>query len=143
MQGYWNDPEATAERIRPDGTLLTGDLFRADADGYLYFVARKDDIINSRGQKVAPREVEEALLSHPAVREAAVVGVPDALLGEAVAAHVAAEGVGERDLRRHCAGLLEEHLVPQRFHIRRELPKTPNGKIDRRALVAAPQEVAT
>ena len=143
MRGYWNDPEATAERIAPDGTLRTGDLFRTDDDGFLYFVARKDDIINSRGQKVAPAEVEAALIAHPAVREAAVVGVPDPLLGEAVTAHVVAEDVDERELRRHCASFLEEHLVPQRFHIRPDLPKTPNGKIDRRALSAAPQEVAS
>jgi acyl-CoA synthetase (AMP-forming)/AMP-acid ligase II len=141
MQGYWNDAAATAERIRPDGVLATGDLFRTDDEGYLYFVARKDDIINSRGQKVAPREVEEALLEHPAVREAAVVGAPDAILGEAVHAHVVALEVSERELRRHCATLLEDHLVPQRIQIHAELPKTVNGKIDRRALAAGPEEV--
>jgi amino acid adenylation domain-containing protein len=137
MRGYWNDPAATAERIRPGGVLATGDLFRTDDEGYLYFVARKDDIIKSRGQKVAPREVEEALLAHPGVREAAVVGVADAILGEAVHAHVAAADLSERELRRHCAALLEDHLVPQRFQIHTELPKTVNGKIDRRALAGA------
>jgi long-chain acyl-CoA synthetase len=143
MQGYWKDPAGTAAKVRPDGTMATGDLFRADEEGYLYFVSRRDDIIKSRGQKVAPREVEEALLSHPSVREAAVIGVPDELLGEKVCAHVAAADVTERELRRHCAGLLEDHAVPQTFQIHADLPKTVNGKIDRHALAAAPLEVAT
>ena len=95
MQGYWNDPEATARKVRPgrrpiERVLRTGDLFRADDDGFLYFVARGDDIIKSRGEKVAPAEVEAALLRFPGVREAAVVGVDDDLLGQAVVAHVSA-----------------------------------------------------
>ena len=93
MQGYWGDPEATAERLRPgrwpwERVLATGDLFRADEDGYLYFVGRRDDIIKSRGEKVAPREVEEvpALVSRVARRRSS--GSPIGSLGEAVHAHV-------------------------------------------------------
>lgn len=142
MQGYWRDPAGSAAKLRPgrwpwERVLATGDLFRCDADGYLYFVGRRDDLIKSRGEKVAPREVEEVLHALPGVREAAVVGVEDALLGQAVHAHVSlVEGaaVGEADLRRGCAERLETHMVPQRVVIHADLPRTPNGKLDRRAL---------
>jgi long-chain acyl-CoA synthetase len=142
MLGYWKDEKTTAEKLRPgrwpwERVLATGDLFRQDEDGYLYFVARRDDIIKSRGEKVAPREVEEVLHAVPAVREAAVVGVPDQLLGQAVHAHVAPADDQELDpseLRRHCAENLEDHMVPQQVVVHAALPRTPNGKIDRRAL---------
>jgi long-chain acyl-CoA synthetase len=145
MQGYWNDPAATAERLRPgrwpwERVLATGDLFRRDEEGYLYFVGRTDDIIKSRGEKVAPREVEEALHDAPGVHAAAVVGMPDELLGEAVWAHVAPHEGHRLDpsaLRRHCAARLEDYMVPQRIVVWDALPTTPNGKVDRRALVAA------
>jgi long-chain acyl-CoA synthetase len=142
MQGYWNDPETTAQRLRPgrypwERVLATGDLFRRDEDGFLYFVGRRDDIIKSRGEKVAPREVEEVLHAHPGVRDAAVLGVADELLGQAVHAYVTpAPGVelDERELRRHCAAHLEDYMVPQRVFVRDDLPKSAAGKIDRRAL---------
>ncbi len=96
MQGYWNDPQGTSQRLRPgrwpwERILATGDLFSRDAEGYLYFVGRTDDIIKSRGEKVAPREVEEVLYAAPGVHAAAVVGSPDELLGEAVHAYVVAQ----------------------------------------------------
>lgn len=142
MQGYWADPEATALRLREgrwpwERVLATGDLFRTDEEGYLYFVSRRDDIINSGGEKVAPHEVEEVLHAAAGVREAAVVGVPDALLGEAVHAHVAPEPDHELDemaLRRHCAERLEDYMVPRLVVIHDQLPRTENGKLDRRAL---------
>ncbi|HZV74142.1 MAG TPA: AMP-binding protein [Conexibacter sp.] len=142
MQGYWNDPEATAARLRPgrwpwERVLATGDLFRADDEGYLYFVGRRDDIIKSRGEKVAPREVEAALHAAAGVRTAAVVGVPDALLGEAIVAYVVPDdGVTLQPaaLRRHCAVHLEDYMVPARVELRGALPTTPNGKVDRLAL---------
>ncbi len=145
MQGYWEDPEGTAERLRPgrwpwERVLATGDLFRQDAEGYLYFVSRRDDIIKSRGEKVVPREVEEVLHAVSGVREAAVVGVADELLGQAVHAHVAPESGEELDpaeLRRHCADRLEVHMVPRQIVVHAALPRTSNGKIDRRALAAA------
>jgi long-chain acyl-CoA synthetase len=146
MQGYWNDPEATAERLRPgrwpwERVLATGDLFRADEDGYLYFVGRRDDMIKSRGEKVPPREVEDALHAYDDVLEAAVVGVPDPLLGSAVVAHVTARDgavLEPRTLRRWCAERLEAHMVPARVVVHEgALPRTPNGKVDRRALVEA------
>jgi long-chain acyl-CoA synthetase len=145
MQGYWNDPAGTATRLRPgrwpwERAVATNDLFRFDVDGHLYFVGRRDDVIKSRGEKVAPREIEEILTSAEGVREAAVIGVPDELLGEAVIAHVSPRPGVELDaaaLRRLCAGKLEDYKVPRRVEIHPELPRTGNGKVDRRALVAA------
>ena len=142
MQGYWGNEAATARKLG-DGrwpwerVLATGDLFRTDERGYLYFVGRRDDIIKSRGQKVAPREVEDVLHTYPGVRDAAVVGVPDKLLGEAVHAHVAPEEGTELDpkaLRRHCAEALESHMVPKSVVVHAELPRIGSGKIDRRSL---------
>lgn len=142
MQGYWKDPVGTELRLREgrwpwERAMHTGDLFTREADGYLYFVSRTDDIIMSRGEKVAPREIEDVLHGAPGVAEVAVVGVPDDLLGEAVEAHVAAVAgavLDVRGLRRHCAERLEDHLVPRRVVIHDELPKGVNGKIDRLAL---------
>jgi amino acid adenylation domain-containing protein len=144
MEGYWNDPEGTARKLRPgpagERILATGDLFRTDDDGYLYFVSRRDDIIKSRGEKVVPREVEDVLRSAEGVREAAVVGVPDRLLGQAVQAHVSAQPGFElkpRALLAHCAAQLEDYMVPRRVIVHDELPKTTNGKLDRLALTGA------
>ncbi len=95
MRGYWKKPEETAERLRPgrfpgEMVLYSGDLFRTDDEGWLYFVARRDDIIKSRGEKVSPREVENAIGRLDGVLEAAVIGVPDEVLGEAIKAFVVA-----------------------------------------------------
>jgi long-chain acyl-CoA synthetase len=144
MQGYWGDPEGTAARLRPgrwpwERVLATGDLFRTDDAGYLYFVSRSDDMIKSGGEKVAPREVEEVLVGIVGVREAAVVGVPHRLLGQAVHAHVSLaspDAVGAEELKRHCAERLEDHMVPRVVTVHEELPRTPNGKIDKRTLAA-------
>jgi len=136
MQGYWRDPDATARKLR-DGALLTGDLFRTDDEGFLYFVGRTDDIIKSRGEKVAPREIEDVLHVADGVAEAVVVGVDDPLLGQAICAHVAPAPGATLDpavLRRHCAARLEDFMVPQRVVLHDALPRTPNGKIDRQAL---------
>lgn len=143
MQGYWQADALTADRLRPgrwpwERVMATGDLFRRDEEGFLYFVSRRDDIIKSRGEKVAPREVEEALIAASGVAVAVVAGVPDRLLGEAVCAFVVADDGAELDpaaLRRHCATRLEDYMVPQHVIVREEVPTTPNGKVDRRALV--------
>jgi long-chain acyl-CoA synthetase len=139
MKGYWGDPQATERALKPgpfpwEKVLHTGDLFKTDAQGYLYFVGRKDDIIKSRGEKVAPKEVENVLYEMPGVREAAVIGVPDALLGMAIKAVVAVEpgvALAERDVIRHCARRLEEFMVPKYVEFRDALPKSHNGKISR------------
>jgi long-chain acyl-CoA synthetase len=142
MQGYWRNPEATLARIREgrrpgERVLASNDLFRTDEEGYLYFVGRRDDIIKSRGEKVPPREVEEVLHLDPGVREAAVVGVPDRLLGEAVHAHVSSREGADLDpaaLKRLCAEHLEDYMVPQRVVIHDELPRNQNNKVDRLGL---------
>jgi amino acid adenylation domain-containing protein len=137
MQGYWERPEETAQRLR-DGTLPgqralhTGDLFRSDAEGYLSFVSRRDDIIKTRGEKVAPREVENAIYRLPGVTGCAVVGIADAQLGQAVKAYVTlTEGsaLSARDIIRHCLACLESHMAPQSVDIVAELPRTESGKI--------------
>jgi amino acid adenylation domain-containing protein len=142
MRGYWEAPEATAKALRPgpysgEQVLCTGDLFRTDEDGFLYFVGRKDDIIKSRGEKVSPREVENVLHALDGVVEAAVVGVPDELLGEAIlAALVVANGttLSEREVIAHCARHLESFMVPKHVEFRSGLPKTSTGKISRMQL---------
>jgi amino acid adenylation domain-containing protein len=142
MQGYWGKTALSAERLREgrwagERVLATGDLFRRDEDGHLYFVGRRDDIFKSRGEKVAPREVEQVLEGITGVGVAAVVGRPDALLGHAVHAHVVGESGAELDaeaLKRHCAEHLEAYKVPQQVTVHEALPRTPNGKIDKAAL---------
>ena len=141
MQGYWRNAAATAETLRaaPDGTpaLYTGDIFRSDADGYLYFVARCDDIIKTRGEKVSPVEVEHAICQIAGVVDTAVVGVPDELLGHAIHAYVKlAPGVelGEREVIRHCLVTLESHMAPKRVFFVDALPLTDSGKVRRASL---------
>ncbi|MER5887589.1 AMP-binding protein [Streptomyces sp. NPDC001941] len=136
VPGYWNMPEATAEAF-PDGELRTGDIGFMDPDGWLYVVDRKKDMINASGFKVWPREVEDVLYTHPAVREAAVVGVPDGYRGETVKAYVslrpdAAAEVAE--LSAYCAERLAAYKYPRQVEILPELPKTASGKILRREL---------
>ena len=142
MRGYWEKPAATAQRLRPgpipgEQVLYSGDIFRTDDEGYLYFVGRTDDVIKSRGEKVSPREVENVLYSLPGVLEAAVVGVPDALLGEAVKAVLALSpgaSYTEREVIRHCQSKLEAFMVPQQVVFMDSLPKTDTGKIKKTGL---------
>lgn len=142
MRGYWRKPEATAERLRPgplpgERVLHTGDYARLDEDGYLYFVARMDDIIKSRGEKVAPREVEDALYALAGVREAAVIGVPDPVLGHAIKAFIVADMSHDytaADVIAHCKSRLEPFMVPKHVEFRDALPKTDTGKIKKNGL---------
>ncbi len=137
MKGYWEKPEATARKLRPgplpdEKVLYTGDLCKLDEDGYLYFVARMDDVIKSRGEKVAPKEVESAIVDIPGVKEAAVIGVPDEILGQAVKAFVVLEQSARltaRDVLRECQARLEPLMVPKHIELVDELPKTSTGKI--------------
>ncbi len=145
MKGYWGKPEATAKRLRPgpvpgEYVLHTGDYARLDEEGYLYFVGRMDEVFKSRGEKVAPEEVERTLLAIPGIREAAVVGVPDDLLGHAVKAFVVLEAgatLDERTIKIECQRRLEPHMVPNHVEIVSEFPKTTTGKPDRRMLADA------
>ena len=112
--------------------LHTGDIFRTDAEGWLYFVARGDDIIKSRGEKVAPREVENAIYALEGVLDCAVIGVPDDLLGQAVKAFVTLKpgaSLGEREVIRHCLARLESYMAPKSVVFVEQLPRTDSGKI--------------
>ncbi|MBI5891263.1 MAG: acyl--CoA ligase [Nitrosomonadales bacterium] len=142
MQGYWEKPEATAKALRPgplpgERVFYTGDYCKMDDKGYLYFVARMDDIIKSRGEKVAPKEVEHTLMNIPGVKEAAVIGVPDDMLGQAVKAFVVFEegiALSEKQLHRECQSRLESVMVPKYIVAVPSLPKTDNGKIKKTGL---------
>lgn len=144
MQGYWELPEETARVLKPgalpgERLLYSGDIFRRDAAGYLYFVGRKDDIIKTGAEKVSPKEVENVLHSLEGVALAVVVGVPDPILGEAVKAVVTLrDGVSltSADVRRHCAQHVEDFMVPKLVEFRTSMPTTPSGKIDRLGLHA-------
>lgn len=143
MQGYWGMPEETDRVLRPGSlpgqrVLHTGDLFRTDDEGYLYFVGRRDEMIKSRGEKVSPREIETVIHALGGVMQAVVVGIPDAVLGEKIAAFVVAEsafGVTAERVRAHCAAHLEEFKVPGYAEVVDALPLRPSGKVDRRALI--------
>jgi long-chain acyl-CoA synthetase len=146
MQGYWENAEATARMLRPgpnpwEKVLYTGDLFSMDGDGYLYFVGRKDDIIKTRGEKVAPKEVEAVLHACPGIAEAVVIGVDDPVLGQAIRAIVVLSdpALTDREIIRFCAKNLEDFMVPKSLEFRPSLPKTDTGKVSRR-LAAEPQE---
>jgi amino acid adenylation domain-containing protein len=142
MRGYWEKPQETAKRLRPgpipgEVILHSGDIFRTDSEGYLYFVSRTDDVIKSRGEKVSPREVEDVLYGLEGVFEAAVIGIPDALLGEAVKAFVALRPgftYSERDVIRYCLSKLESFMAPKHVEFVASLPKTDTGKIKKTGL---------
>jgi long-chain acyl-CoA synthetase len=144
MLGYWNRDEESANVLRDhvvNGTtrryLHTGDLGYLDADGYLFIVDRKKDLIKTSGNQVWPREIEEVIATHPAVAEVGVAGVSDPNKGEAVKAWVvvrAGEAVTEADLRAYCRERLAPYKVPSMVEFRSELPKTMVGKVLRRAL---------
>ncbi|KWW11184.1 MULTISPECIES: long-chain fatty acid--CoA ligase [Peribacillus] len=136
MKGYWNMPEETAVTLR-DGWLYTGDIAKVDEEGYLYIVDRKKDLIIASGYNIYPRDVEEVLYEHPAVREAVVIGVPDAYRGESVkAVLVLKDGkmASEQEIIDYCRANLAAYKVPHFVEFREELPKTNVGKILRRAL---------
>ncbi|RUA15318.1 MAG: AMP-dependent synthetase [Clostridia bacterium] len=142
MLEYLNRPEATATTIR-DGWLFTGDLGYLDDDGYLFIVDRKKDVIKPSGFQVWPREVEEIIASHPAVKEVGVAGVPDPRTTEAVKAWVVLEEdaiLTSNDLRIYCKEHLAGYKVPKQIEFRSELPKSAVGKILRRELRCEDEE---
>ncbi|WP_067851341.1 long-chain-fatty-acid--CoA ligase [Alicyclobacillus mali (ex Roth et al. 2021)] len=136
MKGYWNRPDETASVLR-NGWLVTGDLAKMDEDGYFYIVDRKKDIIIAGGYNIYPREVEEVLYEHPAVAEAAVVGVEDPYRGQTVKAFIQLKPgmlVTEQELDEWCRANLAAYKVPRAYEFRDSLPKSAVGKILRRAL---------
>ena len=152
--GYWNDAERTAERFRPlpqatgvrpaeimvpEMAVFSGDIVRRDADGFLYFIGRNDEMIKTSGYRVSPNEVEEVLYSSGLVGECAAFGLPDNALGHAIVAVVAplpGQATVDVDaLLKVCRDVMPVYMVPRRFEVRTgSLPRNPNGKIDRKAI---------
>jgi long-chain acyl-CoA synthetase len=144
MLEYWNNPLETSETLRAYGDggrwLHTGDLAYLDADGYIFLVDRKKDMMKTSGFQVWPREIEEVLAAHPAVMEVGVAGVPDPVKGEVAKAWVvlkADRGATEDELRAYCRERLAPYKVPASVEFRQDLPKTMVGKVLRRALAAS------
>jgi amino acid adenylation domain-containing protein len=142
MKGYWELPEETDRCLKPgplpgEKILYSGDLFRSDEEGFLYFVGRKDDIIKTRGEKVSPREVEDAIYALEGVAEVAVIGVPDAFLGNSIKAVLTLRPGAQmtrQDVLRHCSTRLEDFMMPKIVEFRESLPKTESGKISKRLI---------
>lgn len=142
MKGYWEMPEETDRCLKPgplpgERVLLSGDLFYADSEGYLYFVGRRDDMIKTRGEKVSPREIEDALYSLDSVGEAVVIGVSDPILGTAIKAVIVPRqgtDITAQTVLRHCSERLEDFMIPKIVEFRTSLPKTDSGKISKRAI---------
>lgn len=142
MRGYWGDSEATERVLKPgilpgEKVLYTGDLFRMDEEGFLYFVGRKDDMIKTRGERVSPKEVENAIHGMEGVAEVAVIPVPDEILGQAIKAFIVPKKdvtLNEKDLVLYCKKMLEEFAIPKYFEFRSSFPRTSSGKIDKLTL---------
>jgi acyl-coenzyme A synthetase/AMP-(fatty) acid ligase len=151
--GYWNDPEKTAQRFKPvpgqaaelpitELAVWSGDQVIKDAEGYLYFISRKDEMIKTSGYRVSPTEVEEIVFASELVAGAAALGLPHPTLGQAILlVATSANGAGEEEplddaLLAHCRKELPNFMVPLKVIIRASLPHNHNGKIDRRALCA-------
>ncbi len=144
MKGYWANPDATAEAFQ-DGWFLTGDLAKVDDEGYFYIVDRKKDLIIRGGLNVYPREVEEVLYEHPAVAEAAVIGIPHDDLGEEIGAAVTLKpGMTATvdELRAFVKERVAPYKYPRYVWLQPELPKGASGKIIRRE-VELPEDLAT
>lgn len=142
MPGYWKDPDLTARVFRLGSRpgqirLYTGDLFKKDPDGFLYFVSRQDDMIKSRGERVSPLEVENILLGMEEIEEAAVIGVPDEIFGQAVKCFLVKKNTAnltEKEVLRFCSENMENYMIPKYVVFLSEIPKTPNGKVDKKLL---------
>lgn len=142
MKGYWRAPEETAMRLKPgiypdEKVLYTGDLFRKDEEGFLYFVARKDDLIKTRGERVSPKEVENVLHEIEGIAEAAVIPVPDEILGNAIKAFIRMKdnhALSEQDILKYCSDNLEVFMVPKYVEFVDSFMKTSSGKIDKKVL---------
>lgn len=140
MQGYWNDHEATAQKIKQgkyphDRILDSGDLFRMDDEGYLYFVGRKDDLLKIKGERVAPREIEMVIQSIKGVEDVAVVGIPDDIWGAVIKAYIVQSpqynGLSDKEVISYCKERLEPFAVPKEVVFLEKLPRNSNGKIDK------------
>jgi len=142
MRGYYKNEEATREAFTPDGWLRTGDLGHRDADGFFFVTGRIKELIIKGGENIAPREIDEALLRHPAVLEAAAVGIPDKHYGQDILACVVlrpgAQVIDEAELRGFCEQHLGRYKTPKLFRFVAELPRGPSGKVQRLKLLEMP-----
>lgn len=142
MAGYWNNEELSGEMLKPgpipgEKTLCAHDLFKMDDEGFLYFQGRNDDIIKTRGEKVSPVEVENTIHKIKGIREAAVLGMPDVSLGEAIVVFITTHDqvqMNEKDIQQECKAQLEPFMIPQKVIFIPEMPKSSNGKIDKSEL---------
>jgi long-chain acyl-CoA synthetase len=142
MLGYWHKEELSKEMLREgslpgERVLCSNDWFKMDEDGFLYFQGRTDDIIKTRGEKVSPLEIENIIYKLPGIKEVAVIGVPDELMGEAIIAFVTTYGnaaIGEKEIMKECAARLELFMIPRRIIFIPDMPKSSNSKIDKKEL---------
>jgi long-chain acyl-CoA synthetase len=142
MLGYWHKEELSKEMLRTgnlpgERILCSNDWFTTDDEGFLYFLGRTDDIIKTRGEKVSPAEVENVIYKIPGIKEVAVIGVPDEIMGEAIIAFVTSHGniqIGEKEVQKECTARLELFMIPQRIIFLDEMPKSSNSKIDKKEL---------
>src|SRR5271165_2530410 len=146
--GYWGNPEATNRVLKPNPLLpgelgdtervcYSGDLVRSDEEGFLYYVGRRDTMIKSSGYRISPTEVEEVLFQTGKIRQAAVIGIPDEVLGQTIKAFLVAKDGAQLDcdaIQDFCAEKMPRHMVPKQFEVMKELPKTSSGKVDYPAL---------
>ncbi len=142
MLGYWHKEELSKEMLKPgflpgEKILCSNDWFKTDEEGFLYFLGRNDDIIKTRGEKVSPVEIENVIYKMEGVKEVAVIGIPDEIMGESIVAFVTtypnSKSV-EKDIQKECALKLENFMIPQKIYFIDEMPKSTNGKIDKKIL---------
>jgi acyl-CoA synthetase (AMP-forming)/AMP-acid ligase II len=142
MLGYWHKEELSREMLRQgnlpgERILCSNDWFKMDEEGFLYFLGRTDDIIKTRGEKVSPSEIENIIYKIKGIKEVAVVGIPDAILGEAIVALVTTYSnslITEKEILKECTSKLELFMVPQKVIFLDEMPKSSNSKIDKKEL---------
>jgi long-chain acyl-CoA synthetase len=142
MKGYWNLPEDTDRVLKPgplpgEKVLYTGDLFKMDEEGFLYFVSRKDDILKVAGERISPKEIETVLHGIDGVSEAAVIGVDDDILGQAIKAFVVRDKgatLTEKDITKYCSRHMENFMIPKYVEMRDSLPRSSHGKVDKKKL---------
>jgi long-chain acyl-CoA synthetase len=142
MSGYWNNEALSQEMLKPaklpgERILCSKDWFKMDADGFLYFLGRNDDIIKTRGEKVSPVEIENVIYKINAIKEVAVIGIPDEILGESIVAFITIHNnvqLDEMEVLKECSANLEIFMVPQKISFLEEMPKNINGKIDKNKL---------
>jgi acyl-CoA synthetase (AMP-forming)/AMP-acid ligase II len=142
MLGYWHKEDLSREMLKQgnlpgERILCSNDWFKMDEDGFLYFLGRTDDIIKTRGEKVSPAEIENIIYKIDGIREVAVIGIPDEIMGESIIAYVTTHGrtqIGEKEILKECMSGLELFMVPQHVVFLDEMPKSSNSKIDKKEL---------